>query len=269
MASQTDLPDLGTPYLELSREDHLVWCTIARPGSRNALTSTMYYGIKKAVSWLNRLPEPTALILTGTDDVFAPGGELRGRTDDHNEHMEYLAGSDVTPFEEVRHSMQPVVSAVNGICQGGGLLIAMLSDVAVCSERATFRAPELLRGIADTGYAAYLPAHIGVANARDLLLTGRRLDAAEALAMGLITRVVPHDTLRNAAVEVAEAILLTAPEARMEVKRLLHERYGKPDRMSMDWSLYRAGEAREGMAAFAEKRTPAWVPGGLAKGKRL
>jgi enoyl-CoA hydratase len=253
--------DLGTPYLTLEREGHLA--------SRNALTATMYYGIKKAVSLVNGFAEPTALIITGTGDVFAPGGELRGRADDDNEHMHYLAPGDVTPFEEVRHSFQPVVSAVNGICQGGGLLIAMLSDMAVCSERATFRAPELLRGIADTGYAAYLPAHIGVARARDLLLTGRRLNAQEALEMGLIARVIPHDSLRRAAVEVAEDILQTAPEARMEVKRLLHERYGQPDRMSMEWSLHHRDEAREGMAAFAEKRSPRWVPPGISKGRRL
>ena len=63
---------------------------------------------------------------------------------------------DVVPFEAIRNSRKPVVSAVNGICQGGGLLMAMLSDVAVASETATFRCPELYRGIADTGYAAYL-----------------------------------------------------------------------------------------------------------------
>ena len=80
--------------------------------------------------------------------------------------------------------------------------------------------------IADTGYAAYLPAHIGVANARDLLLTARTLDAAEALRMGLVSRVVAHERLREEAVAVAESILRTAPEARLHVKRILHERYG-------------------------------------------
>ena len=63
-----------------------------------------------------------------------------------------------------------MISAVNGICQAGGLLIAMLSDIAVCSERATFRVPELLRGIIDATYAAILPIHVGMAQARDLLL---------------------------------------------------------------------------------------------------
>ncbi len=261
--------DLGTPFLRLERRDHLAWCTIDRPASRNALSPAMYYGIKRAVEWVNGRQEPTALVLTGMADVFAPGGELRGVREDPNPVVDQLAGQDVTPFEAVRHSAAPVVSAVNGICQGGGLLIAMLSDVAVASDRATFRAPELLRGIADTGYAAYLPPHVGIANARDLLLTGRRLEAEEARAMGLVSRVVPHDELHEAARSVAEDILRTAPEARLHVKRLIHARYGAVDRMSMDWSLFKGSEAREGMRAFAEKRSPAWIPPAIDSGKRL
>ena len=260
--------DLGTPFLRLEREGHLVWCTIDRPDSRNALSATMYFGIKRAVRFVNGLDEPAALLITGTGDVFAPGGELRGRVEDPDPVVEQLGPGELLPFEAVRESAAPVVSAVNGICQGGGLLIAMLSDVAVASERATFRAPELLRGIADTGYAAYLPAHVGAANARDLLLTGRTLDAEEALRMGLVSRVVPHERLREEAVAAAEDILRTAPEARLHVKRILNERYGHVDRMTMDWSIFRGPEAREGMRAFAEKRAPAWLPEGLAKEKR-
>jgi enoyl-CoA hydratase len=260
--------DLGTPFLRLEREGHLAWCTIDRPSSRNALSSAMYFGVKRAVQIVNRITEPTALLITGVGDVFAPGGELRGQVEDPNPVVDQLGVAEVLPFEELRNSFAPVVSAVNGICQGGGLLIAMLCDVAVASERATFCAPELLRGIADTGYAAYLPAHIGVAHARDLLLTARTLDAEQALRMGLVTRVVPHERLREEAVAVAESILRTAPEARMHVKRILHERYGRVDRMSMDWSLFRGPEAREGMCAFAEKRAPSWIPKALRTGKR-
>ena len=112
-------------------------------------------------------------------------------------------------------------------------------------------------------------AALGVAHARDLLLTGRSVGAEEALRMGLISRVVPHERLREEAVAAAESILRTAPEARLHVKRILHERYGRVDRMTMDWSLFRGPEAREGMRAFAEKRAPSWVPKGLATGKRL
>jgi enoyl-CoA hydratase/carnithine racemase len=259
--------DLGTPFLRLERRDHLALCTIDRPKSRNALSPAMYYGIKRAVDWVNARSEPTALVITGVGDVFAPGGELRGSWEDANPVVDALASGDVLPFETIRHSAAPVVAAVNGICQGGGLLIAMLCDVAVVSERATFRAPELLRGIADAGYGAYLPPQVGIARARDLLFTGRKLDAREAVEMGLVSRVVPHEQLADAAREVAESILRTAPEARMQVKRMIHERYGAVDRMSMDWSLWKGSEAREGMRAFAEKRAPAWVPNGLRTGR--
>jgi len=266
---EQDAYELGTPFLRFERQGHLAWCTIDRPASRNALSAAMYFGVKRAVQLVNGLAEPTALLITGVDDVFAPGGELRGQVEDPNPVLEHLGVAEVLPFEAIRMSAAPVVSAVNGICQGGGLLIAMLSDVAVASERATFRAPELLRGIADTGYAAYLPAHIGVANARDLLLTGRRLDADEALRMGLVSRVVPHERLREEAVAAAEDILQTAPEARLHVKRILQQRYGEVDRMTMDWSIFRGAEAREGMRAFAEKRSPNWIPEALRTGKRL
>lgn len=267
--SDAQTQDLGTPFLRLEREGHLAWCTIDRPESRNALSAAMYFGIKQAVRFVNGLQEPAALLITGVDDVFAPGGELRGVVEDPNPVVDQLGTGELLPFEAVRESAAPVVSAVNGICQGGGLIIAMLSDVAVASERATFRAPELLRGIADTGYAAYLPAQIGVANARDLLLTGRKLDAEEALRMGLVSRVVPHEHLRDEAIAAAESILRTAPEARLHVKRILNERYGHVDRMTMDWSIFRGGEAREGMRAFAEKRSPEWIPKSLRTGKRL
>jgi enoyl-CoA hydratase len=258
--------DLGTPYLKLHVEGPLVWCRIDRPAARNALTTSMYFGLRKAVERVEAAPEPMALVLTGTGDVFAPGGEMRGQEDDATQDLAAWIGNDLLPFETLRRSRAPVVSAINGICQGGGLLIAMLSDVAVASERATFRAPELLRGVADAGYAAYLPPHVGLARARDLLFTARTLDAREAVEMGLVARVVPHEQLEATAREVAESILRTAPEARAQIKRLLNAGYGLVDRMTFDASI-RSDECREGFAAFAEKREPAWVPAALRKSR--
>src|SRR5258706_2161107 len=112
--------DLGTPFLRLERRDHLAWCTIDRPKSRNALSPAMYYGIKRAVELVNARPAPTALILTGSGDVFAPGGEMRGAREDANPVVDNLAGQDVTPFEAVPHSAAPVVAGLNRICQRGG-----------------------------------------------------------------------------------------------------------------------------------------------------
>jgi len=251
--------DLGTRHLRLEREGVIAWLTIDRPSARNALTPAMYFGIKRAVHLVNDDPELRALIITGTGDVFAPGGDLGGRTEDGEDPVPDL-GHDILPFLTIRDSRAPVIAAVNGICQAGGLLIAMMSDICVAGDQATFRAPELLRGIVDATYAAALPAHVGIAVARDLLLSARTIDAAEAQRIGLIARVVPHDRLREAAIEAAKQVLRTGPDARMHVKRMLNDRYGLVDYQTMFWSLAESPEPREGMLAFMEKRQPNWIP---------
>jgi enoyl-CoA hydratase len=257
--------DLGTNALRFEREGPIAWCTIDRPAARNALTPAMYYGIKRAVRLVNTDPDLAALILTGTGDVFAPGGDLGGRAEDQEE-VPPETGPDLLPFLTIRDSNAPVIAAVNGICQAGGLLIAMMADIAVVSDRATFRVPELLRGITDATYAAALPAHVGIAVARDLLLSARPFDAAEALRLGLIARVVPHEDLRSAAVEAAWQVLRSAPGARAQVKRMLNERYGTVDYQTMFWDLGHSDEPREGMGAFMEKRLPHWIPSGAPGG---
>jgi enoyl-CoA hydratase len=251
--------DLGTSGLRLEREGPVAWCVIDRPSARNAFTPAMYYGIKQAVRLVNRDADLAALIITGTGDVFAPGGDLGGRSEP-GESVPDEVGYDILPFLAIRDSGAPVIAAVNGICQAGGLLIAMLADIAVVSDRATFRVPELLRGIPDATYAAVLPAHAGVAVARDLLLSARPFGAEEALRLGLVSRVVPHDELRAAALEAAHQVLRTAPGARAQVKRMLNERYGSIDYQTMFWALEHSDEPREGMRAFMEKRPPSWVP---------
>jgi enoyl-CoA hydratase len=251
--------DLGAAGLRFEREGAVGWCIIDRPVARNALTPAMYFGIKRAVHLVNQDPDLAALIITGTGDVFAPGGDLGGRREPGDEPTPDI-GPDILPFLTIRDSRAPVVAAVNGICQAGGLLIAMLADIAVVSDRATFRVPELLRGIPDATYAAVLPAHVGMAVARDLLLTGRRFDAAEAQRLGVISRVVPHEQLRAAALEAVGEILQTPPMARTQTKRMLNERYGLVDYQTMFWALAESTEPREGMQAFMEKRAPSWVP---------
>jgi enoyl-CoA hydratase/carnithine racemase len=156
-----------------------------------------------------------------------------------------------------------VVSAVNGICQGGGLMIALCSDVAVVSERATFRVPELLRGISDTYYAQMLVRLVGPVRTRDLMLTARTLTAEEALDWGMVSRVVPHDDLLDSATELLAQCCRTAPGARRDIKRVLDQYVGLHDRMAMFDSLQRP-ESREGFAAFIEKRLPNWVPAELS-----
>ncbi len=258
---------LGTPYLRLERHGSIAHCIVDRPEARNAMTGAMYFGVRYAVDLVNADPELAGMILTGTGDVFIPGGDL-GASDIDDWGGPGVLGLDNVPFDAIRYSRKPVVSAVNGIAQGGGLLMAILSDVAVASERATFRAPELYRGIADTGYATYLPAQIGPARAKDMLFTGRKVGAAEALSWGIVSRVVRHDELIAAAADALAGCARCAPDARAEVKRVISDSYGHYDRMTMEHSL--AGdEAREGWVAFSERRNPSWVPADLRVEGRL
>jgi enoyl-CoA hydratase/carnithine racemase len=250
---------LGTQYLRFERRGPIAVCTVDRPAARNAMTPAMYFGVRYAIDHVNRDPDLAGLLLTGSGDVFVPGGDLGGATDDGWADLPLLLGMDNTPFDAVRRSVKPVVTAINGLCQGGGLMIAMLCDVAIASDRATFRAPELLRGIADTNYAQVLPRQIGPARARDMLLTGRQLDAATAVDWGIIARVVPHDDLLTEAHAALVACCRTAPGARAAAKKTFNDYYGQYDRMAMDASLS-SDESVEGFRAFKERRSPSWVP---------
>lgn len=264
MTSASDAPRppdgdwLGTPYLSFRREGPIAVCTLDRPEARNAMTPAMYFGIRYAVGRVNEDPDLAGLLITGTGDVFAPGGDMGGGGADNWITFGSALGMDITPFDALRSSAKPVVSAVNGLCQGGGLQIALCSDVSVVSDRATFRVPELFRGIADTYYGQMLARLIGPVRTRDLMWTGRELSAAEAQQWGMVARVVAHADLFDGARDVLAQCCRTAPAARAVVKSGLDSYLGLFDRIGMTSSLG-APESIEGFRAFKERRSPDWV----------
>jgi enoyl-CoA hydratase len=259
---------LGTPFLRFEREGAFAICTLDRPAARNAMTPAMYFGIRYAINRVNADPELAGLLITGTGDVFAPGGDLGQGGEDNWMDFATTMGMDVTPFDVLRQSAKPVVAAVNGLCQGGGLQIAMCSDLAVVSERATFRVPELFRGIADTYYSQMLARLIGPVRTRDLMFTGRTLSADEALDWGMVARVVPHQELLDVSRELLSQCCRTAPAARGVIKASLDNYMGLYDRIGMQASLF-GPETREGFVAFKEKRSPSWVHPDLRVDGRL
>ena len=266
--SQPRPDDLGTPFVRFERRGPLGYVIVDRPEARNALTSAMYLGVRLAIDLVERDPDLHGLVITGTGDVFIPGGDMSGRHDDATHDAIGYVGIDILPFQSIRRSRVPVVASINGLCQGGGLIIAMCADITVASDRATFRAPETLRGVVDVNLAAMLPAHVGVANARDLLMTGRHLTAAEAVRMGLIARMCPHEELEAATLQAAKDLLMAAPQTRAAVKEIMNRRYGTIDEITFATSLS-GPEVLEGFAAFTEKREPSWVPDAFREGRRL
>jgi len=254
--------DLGSKHLHGSKDAGVLRVVLDRPERRNACTVEMYHGIKKAAVLAERDAEVDVLLLTATGDYFCVGGEMGGKHEGGQPLDRETDGLDLLPFVQLERCPKIVVVGINGMCQGGGLVMTLMSDVSVVSDRATFRVPELLRGVADCYYGARLATRVGMARAKYLLFTAQYFSAAEALAMGLVSRVVPHETLDQAVAETVGWIRQTGPRARAMLKRDLNRQLPPID-MPMFAESLSSDEVREGFQAFVEKRPPAWtkVPG--------
>ena len=250
--------NLGSKFLRGNLQDGVLTVALDRPERRNACTIEMYHGIKKAAVIAEKDPGIDVLVITGTGDVFCPGGEMGGQHEGGTDIDRETDRWDLIPFIQLERCPKTVVCAVNGLCQGGGLNMVLMSDVCVASDRAQFRAPELLRGVADCWLSARLAAHVGVARAKYMLFTAATVAAADALAMGLIARVVPHAALQAAVAETVAAIRQTAPGARKSVKRDIHRGLPPVD-LEMFTDSLASEEVAEGFRAFIEKRKPSWV----------
>jgi enoyl-CoA hydratase/carnithine racemase len=250
--------DLGSSHLHATTGGGVLRVVIDRPERRNALTIEMYHGLKRAAVLAERDPSVDVLLVTATGDYFCVGGEMGGKHEGSDRLDRETDGIDLLPFVQFERCSKVVLMGINGMCQGGGLNMTLMSDLAVVSQRATFRAPELLRGVADCFLGARLASRVGLARAKYLLFTAQSVSADEALAMGLVSRVVPHERLEAAVTETIEWVRQTGPEARTALKRDLNRHLPVIDFPMFTESL--AGdEVKEGFASFVEKRPPSWT----------
>lgn len=250
--------DVGSRHLHAVKADGVLRVVIDRPERRNALTIEMYHGLKKAAVLAERDPEVDVLVVTSSGEYFCVGGEMGGQHEGGQALDRETDRFDLLPFVEFERCPKIVLMAINGMCQGGGLNMTLMSDISVVSDRATFRTPELLRGVADCFLGARLASRIGIARAKYLLFTAQYINAQEALAMGLISRVVPHAQLDAAVTETIEWIRQTGPRARTALKRDLNRQLPVIDYPMFAESLA-SEEVKEGFAAFVGKRPPRWV----------
>jgi crotonobetainyl-CoA hydratase len=244
-------------------DGHTALVTIDRPKA-NAIDAATSKAMGSTFADLDRDPSVRAIILTGAGQkFFSAGWDLSAEEDFDSDYGVGGFGG----FPELPGRATPVIAAVNGMAVGGGFEIAMAADLLVAAEHAQFWLPEPAIGILPDAGAVklgrLLPPHV----ARDLLLTGRRMDAAEGLRWGLIARVVPADALLAAARETAEAIAASAPlsvAALLDIeRRTAHLPLDEAMRSLKSLASYRraidSADAREGQAAFAEKRPPNWT----------
>jgi enoyl-CoA hydratase/carnithine racemase len=250
--------DLGSKGLHATKENGILRVVLDRPDRKNACTVEMYHGIKKAAVLAERDPEIDVVVLTGTGDYFCVGGEMGGKHEGGPALDRETDGLDLTPFVQLERCPKIVLVAINGMCQGGGLVMTIMSDISIVSDRATFRVPELLRGVADCYLGARLASRVGMARAKWLLFTAQYFSAAEAAAMGLVSRVVPHAELEARTTEAIGWIRQTGPRARTMLKRDLNRQLPPID-MPMFAESLASDEVREGFQSFVEKRPPRWT----------
>jgi enoyl-CoA hydratase/carnithine racemase len=250
--------DLGSVHLHGSRADGVLRVVIDRPARRNALTIEMYHGLKKAAVLAERDPAVDVLLVTAVGDTFCVGGEMGGRHEGGAGLDRETDGIDLLPFVQFERCPKVVLLGINGMCQGGGLNMLLTSDLAVASDKAVFRAPELLRGVADCFLGARLASRVGNARAKQLLFGAQYVSATEAHAMGLVGRIVPPDQLDAAVEETVGWVRETGPQARAALKHDLNRQLA-----TIDFAMFAASlasdEVKEGFAAFVEKRPPRWT----------
>lgn len=247
--------------IEVTREGGVALIRLNRPKQLNALNAALAAEMIAAVRGLDADPQIGCLVITGNEKAFAAGAdiaEMAGKT------AEEMAAADF--FAEWGHfaaSRKPKIAAVNGYALGGGCELMMMCDFAIAGQGAKFGQPEVKLGvIAGIGGTQRMTRLIGRARAMDMHLTGRMMDAAEALLAGLVARVVPDDQVLPQAMEAARTI---AGYSRSAV-RLIREAIGRAEEVSLAegllferrvfHGLFGTPDQREGMAAFLEKRQP-------------
>lgn len=213
-------------------------------------------------------PDLRVAILTGEGEkFFCPGWDLKAAAGGEAVDGDYGKGG-FGGLQELRGLNKPVIAAINGICCGGGLELALSADIILAAEHASFALPEIRSGTVADAASIKLPKRIPYHIAMELLLTGRWMDAAEAAHWGLINRVLPADDLMGAARAMADELAAGPPLVFAAIKEIVREAEAMRFQDAMNKvtksqfetveRLYRSEDQKEGARAFAEKRDPIW-----------
>lgn len=258
------------PILEL-RADGVTILTLNRPETRNPISDDdMIDALTDALARLDADPAVRAIILTGAGSAFSAGGNLKamgkpgglGGDSPARTRDQYRRGIQRLPlvFEALE---VPVIAAVNGPAIGAGCDLACMCDIRIASEKAVFAESFVKVGLVPgDGGAWLLPRVIGFARATEMVLTGDSIDAAEALAAGLVSRVVPPDALIDTAMTLARKIAANPPAVVRMSRRLLREAYGSQLSRVLEMSAamqavaHTTDDHREAVSAMLERRQP-------------
>jgi enoyl-CoA hydratase/carnithine racemase len=253
--------------LAVERRDAVEVWTIQGEARRNSLTMALLRELRGRVEAAAGDRALRAVVITGQGDrAFCAGADLKERARMSPEEVHAFHAAVRDGFSGIERAPQPFVAALNGVALGGGLELALACDLRIAAEGVEVGLPEVGLGIIPgAGGTVRLPRLVGVARAKDLILTARRVGAAEALAMGLVSRVAPAGQAVAAAVALAEQVARNAPISLRQAKRAVDGGFHLPleEALALENRLYQdclaSRDRVEALRAFAEKRPPVFT----------
>ena len=249
------------------QEDGILEVTINRPKA-NAIDLKTSQLMGETFKKFRDDPNLRVAIITGAGSkFFCPGWDLKAAADGDEVDGDYGVGG-FGGMQEMRDMNKPIIAAVNGICCGGGLEVAISADIIIAAEHAAFALPEVRSGTIADAASARVPKRIPYHIAMELLLTGRWFDTNEAKNWGLINKIVKPEDLLNEAWEMAELLVSGPPLVYAAIKEVVRDAENKKFQDVMNKitkrqyptidRLYSSEDQLEGAKAFAEKREPVW-----------
>ena len=237
--------------------------TLNRPERRNALTVELLTELCAAIKVASDEPQKRVVILCGAGAAFCTGLDLKEAADQTKAHAtaEMVANTLIA----ISQTHLVTIAAVHGAAVAGGAGIMSACDFVVAAERTKIGYPEVRRGLVAGLVMTFLRRQVGERNMRELLLGSELIEVERAKAIGLVNRVVARNDLMTEALKFADSVLQGAPSAVAQTKRLIDELWWRSVKDDVDLALKyhmearESAEAREGIAAFNEKRKPKWV----------
>jgi len=253
-------------YVQVRRHDRVAELVLDRPAAHNALSTAMAAEIAAATAALAADREVRAVVLSSSAErAFCVGADLKERNSFTDDDLRRQRPVFRAAFGGVLDLPMPTIAAVHGFALGGGFEFALSCDLIVADETAVVGLPEVTVGVIPGGGGTQLLVRrVGYSRAADLIFTGRRVEAAEAVRLGLVDRQVPAGQAVPAALELAATIATNSPVGVRNAKRALRLGADGPLTAGLDIedAAWRAtafsGDRREGVAAFNDKRTPDW-----------
>lgn len=254
--------------LSFAIDDGVARIVLNRPDAANSLNEQMARDLMQVSVRCSEDPAVRAVLLTGTGRMFCAGGDLKSFAvfgDDIGAKLMEITGYFHSAMARFVRMEAPLVVAVNGMAAGAGMSLAAAGDLVLAARGARFTMAYTAAGLAPDGSSTWaLPRLIGLRRTQELMLTNRMLDAEEALAWGLINRVVDDDALSGEAEALAHRLASGATKAYGAVKKLLADSFTTPLETQMEHEsraiadMSRTADGREGIAAFIAKRKPSF-----------